>query len=89
MKKEERKSEVVRRYVEFTITNKHTPEAVGCKVRFGNDTCDVKISFIRYDEGSKDDEEVFYYCEGLVDFLRLLKEENGEDFTIEEILGFM
>lgn len=65
------------------------PEFVRCCIQWHDDfgCANVTIALFPYDIDVKDDDDIFFYCNGLEDFLRLFS-ETGEDFTIREIYKF-
>lgn len=61
---------------------------INCKIRWKDDNTtqcvNIKTS-TDYVEGSDEDNEIFFYCNGMEELKSLMKEDNGEDFVVVKI----
>lgn len=66
-----------------------TDNIFSCNIRWKDDNTtqcvNIKTS-TDYVEGSDEDNEIFFYCDGKEELNRLMQEDNGEDFVVTEIL---
>lgn len=81
--------EAKRMYEQYVRRNVVDPLYARCCIQWHDDfgCANVTIALFPYDVDVKDDDDIFFYCNGLEDFLRLFSEE-GEDFTIREVYKF-
>ena len=65
------------------------PVYADCGVRYNDDGCTIETT-IKLDCGvdEDEDEEIFFYCNGLCDLKGLTEEGPGTDFTVIEIIRF-
>ena len=65
------------------------PEYADVTVRYKDDGCTIETT-IKLDCGVDEDEddEIFYYCNGLNDLKGLIEEGPGNDFTVIGIIRF-
>ena len=60
-------------------------EYVEGNIRWKDDGSEGKVTFklsCEYVEGSKEDELIFFYCDGEEKLKSLMQEDNGEDFVL-------
>lgn len=69
-------------YSEFMSKHGHEPSYALCEIRYKDDltTSEEIISFKGYNE--IDDNNVFFYCYDIEEFIELMSEDNSEDFII-------
>ena len=64
------------------------PHYARCRIRFDTDGSEEDVVIkLTSDEDEKDD-EIFFYCDGLDDLVRLCYAENGEDFDLIELVEY-
>jgi len=86
--------EIKSKYNEYIAENGKSPLFTDVTVRFdGEDrTEDVAIKLIPSTEeeqdGEGDDNEIFFYCNGIEDLLDLCESDNGEDFVVVDFFGY-
>ena len=75
-------------YEDYESTVGVSPKYVSCLIKFDNEENgqDVIIKLRTYTDEKDDD--IFYYCDGLYDLVRLCKDDK-EDFDLIEIYEFM
>lgn len=75
-------------YEAYESTVGISPKYVRCRIKFDNEENgqDVIIKLRTYTD--EKDNEIFYYCDGLYDLVRLCKDDK-EDFDLIEIYEFM
>ena len=83
------KNEAKRMYEAYVRRMVEYPLYARCCIQWHDDFgCNnVTIALFPYDVTFEDDDEIFFYCNGIEDFLRLFDEKN-EDFSIREIYKF-
>lgn len=87
------KDEAKRMYEQYVRRNVVEPLYARCCIQWHDDFgCgNVTIALFPFENGlhvtKEEDDEIFFYCNGLEDFLRLF-DEDSEDFTIREIYKF-
>lgn len=62
-------------------------DVLDCTVIFKDDLWHVEERYIVIRDASVPDSEVFFYCDGVDDFKRLLQPDNGEDFVVVAFKG--
>ena len=86
--------EIKNKYNEYVMENGKEPLFTDVAVRFdGQDICeDVTIKLVPSTEkeqnGEGDDNEIFFYCNGIDDLLNLCDNNNGEEFMVADFFGY-
>ena len=81
-------SQTREKFNEFINENKTEPNYALCLIKYHNDENTFEdIIKLSCDDGN-DDDEIFYYCNGLEDLVSLFEEGSGEDFRICEVIRF-
>ena len=75
-------------YSEFIQKNDTFPNYAECEIQFKNDESSVGVR-IKLDCGrDENDEDIFYYCNGLNDLKGLTEERPGRHFIIIDFFSF-
>ena len=75
-------------YSEFIQKNDTLPNYAECEIQFKDDGSGGGVR-IKLDCGmDENDDDIFYYCNGLNDLKGLTKEGPGADFTIIDFFSF-
>jgi hypothetical protein len=76
-------------YNSFQTETGQEPQYADCVVRYNDDGNTIETT-IKLDCGVEEDEddEIFFYCNGLEDLKGLTNEGPGTDFTVVEIIRF-
>ena len=86
--------EIKNKYEENVIENGKEKLFTDVEVRFdGQDICEdatIKLVPSTEDEqnGEGDDNDIFFYCNGIDDLLNLCDINNGEDFMVVDFFGY-
>lgn len=86
--------EIKNKYDEYVAENGKKPLFTDVAVRFdGQDLVeDVAIKLVPSTEdeqnGEGDDNEIFFYCNGIDDLLNLCDINNGEEFMVVDFFGY-
>ena len=86
--------EIKSKYNEYVAENGKKPLFTDVAVRFyGQDLIeDVAIKLVPSTEeeqnGEGDDNEIFFYCDGIDGLLDLCESDNGEDFVVVDFFGY-
>lgn len=73
---------------------KKEPLYADCHINFKNEDAgyDVTIKLVpsteEEQEGEGDDNKIFFYCNGVDEFVKLTQQDNGEDFVVTDFFGF-
>lgn len=77
------------KYDEYIRKNGRSPLYVEAQIQWKDDKSLAEVLFKLNDEyDEKDDEEVFFSCHGIQDFMGMLEDERGEDFIVTYVFGF-
>jgi hypothetical protein len=83
------KKVIKEKYNEYIKKNGRSPLYVEAQIQWKDDKNTAEVLFKLNDEyDEKDDEEVFFSCHGIEDFMSTLEDECGEDFIITDVFGF-
>lgn len=85
---EEIQNEIYTKFSEFVNENHKEPEIANCRIAWkdGEEGYDVKIQ-LSVDSNPDEDDDIFFYCNGLND-LKSLATFGGEDFIVIECYSF-
>lgn len=75
-------------FEEYESTTGITPKYVSCCIKFHDEENGLDVIIKMSSDKDKQDDKIFYYCDGLDDLVRLCKDDT-EDFDIIEIYDFM
>lgn len=79
----ERKNTAFREAGEFAGKNNQEPLYVEAEIRFKEDgAAETQLFKLSSDMDSTTDDAIFFYCDGIEDFMRLMDLDNGEDFAV-------
>lgn len=87
-------ADIEKQYQSFKNNVGCEPNYARCRVRFDTDGSEEDVvirltpSTNEEQQGEGEDNEIFFYCNGLDDLVRLCYEENGEDFCPTELVNF-
>ena len=89
MKKNPLNNSINRSYSNFISKCGHEPNYASCIARYKDDltTFDAVISFKEYKE-NEIEEDIFWHCIDIEEFLELTSEDNNENFIIVELNEF-
>lgn len=77
-----------KRYAEFIKEYGKEPTYAKCDVSFDDGSMMYVTIKLSCDYNEDEDDYVFFYCNGLNDFLSLYDEDSGQDFHISGIVSF-
>ena len=76
---------------EYVQKNGRTPSIINCRVEYKDDNTNfgtfICIEYKNKEKFSDEDELIFFYCEGIYEFVDLCSMYNGQDFYVTEIYG--
>ncbi len=76
---------------EYVQNNGTTPGIINCRVEYKDDKTNfdafICIEYKNKKKFSDKDKLIFFYCEGIHEFVDLCSKNNGEDFYVTEIYG--
>lgn len=75
-------------YEDYESTVGVSPKYVRCRIKFDNEENGQDVIIKLTSDTDEKDDEIFYYCDGLYDLVRLCKDDK-EDFDLIEIYEFM
>ena len=83
------RSELCSKFTKFIQQQGNEPNYANCQVIFNDsqEKCEVTIK-LSCDATPDEDDNIFYYCNGINDLCTLTVNNNGEDFRIIDIFGF-
>ena len=83
----ELKQKIQDMFEKFSCKKGDSPVYADCIIRFLDDNSEAEESF-KMDCGSEeDDDDVFYFCNGLADLQSMTEEGSCNDFIITDILA--
>ena len=75
-------------YEDYESTVGVSPKYVSCLIKFDNEDNGQDVIIKLTSDTDEKDDEIFFYCDGLDDLVRLCKDDK-EDFDLIEIYEFM
>ena len=72
---------------EFQNNEKPIPLYVNCLVMFKADNASLETTIKLNEEVDVDDDDIFFYCNGVTSFKSLMYRDNGEDFIVMDVFS--
>lgn len=66
------------------------PRYANCQILFKGEENSFEdiIKLYSSTDGKSEDDHIFYYCDGIEDLIRLMEDDNGEDFIVINVIAF-
>lgn len=74
-------------FEDYKVKYNQCPLYADCTIKFKDDGSVFNVTIKLSSDLDEKDTEIFYYCDGIQDLIRLLDDET-EDFTLLEVLRF-